>query len=84
MGTLAQLPRSQDYAKVVLLTIQRHAEDRQVLGREPDLRRICTILHDALDDPHRRDLVLLGLAEYLAASCTGVLLDLQSWLPPSL
>lgn len=84
MGTVAQLPRAQDYAKVVLLAIQRHVEDRAILGREPDLRRICTMLHEALDDPHRRDLVLLGLAEYLAASCSGVFLDLQGWLPPSL
>lgn len=84
MATLARLPRAQDYAKVVLLTIQRDAQDRAALGREPDVRHICRILRDALDDPHRRDLVLLGLAEYLGAACTGVLLELQRWTPPSL
>lgn len=84
MGIVARLPRAQDYAKVVLLSIQRHVEDRVVLGREPDLRRICTILHEALEDPYRRDLILLGLADYLAASCNGTLLDLKSWTPPAL
>lgn len=83
-STLARLPRAQDYAKAVLLAIQRHAEDRVALGREPDPRHICRVLHDALEDPHRRDLVLLGLAEYLGAACVGVLLDLQNWIPPSL
>jgi hypothetical protein len=84
MGTVAQLPRSQDYAKVVLFAIQRHAQDRAVLGREPDLRQVCRLLRDAIEDPHRRDLVLLGLAEYLSAATSGILLNIQDWLPPSL
>ncbi len=83
MGSVASLARRPDYAKVVMLAIRQHVQDRVSMGREPDLRTVCRILNEALDDANG-GMVLLGLSEILCAYCTGVTLDLQSWVPPRL
>ena len=81
MGSVASLDRTPDYAKVVMLAVRQHVQDRTAMGREPDLRHVCRLLNEALDENHGHA-VLLGLAELLCAYCTGVTLDLQSWVPP--
>lgn len=71
-------------AKVVLLEMRAMAESSSAgIRGEPDVPALCRRLREAIEDPRNGRLVLLGLADYLAAAVTGTFLDLDSWDPPS-
>lgn len=81
MAQIAHLANSTMPAKALMLSIREHANNRAVLGHDPDLRYVRRLLNEALDSPHG-GAVLLGIADILCASMTGVSLDLNSWIPP--
>lgn len=79
MGSIAPSP---DYAKALILEIQRINKESIARSGEIDLAPIVSLLETSLDDLLVRPYALCAIADIVSRSLAGNVPDLTFWRPP--
>lgn len=82
MGSVVPVRRRTDYARAVILEIQRLNREAICQHGEPDVLAAVKLLEEALSDPLSRLAVIYALADVLSMSVAGLVPELASWNPP--